>query len=168
MLINWIQRILFFFLLIFVQICILNKIHLFGFVTPLLYVYFILKLPTNTSRNEVLFWSFSMGLVLDIFSYSMGLNMIAATSIGFIRYYILRMHTSREVTETFSPSIRTMGGGAFIRYAIWMILLHHAILFSVDTGSLYDFKMLALRIVGSAASTLILVIGCEALNIKGH
>lgn len=166
MLNNWIQRILFFLLLLFLQICILNKIHLFGFITPLLYVYFILKLPTYISRNEVLFWSFFLGLFIDLFSYSMGLNMIAATSIGFLRYFILRMHTSRDMIESFAPSMRIMGVSAFIRYALWMILLHHAILFMVDAGSFYHIGMLLLRIIGSGLFTLILVLGCEALSVK--
>jgi hypothetical protein len=96
----------------------------------------------------------------------MGLNMIAATSIGFLRYFILRMHTSRDMIESFAPSMRIMGVSAFIRYALWMILLHHAILFMVDAGSFYHIGMLLLRIIGSGLFTLILVLGCEALSVK--
>ena len=139
---------------------------MFGFITPLFYVYFILKLPTHTSRNKVLIWSFFLGCCLDFFSYSMGLNMIAVLCIGFLRYYLLRMHMAREVVESFTPSIKTMGLFPFIRYALWMIVLHHAILFMVDDGSFHNVRMLALKIAGSSVCTVILVIGCEALNAK--
>ena len=166
MLNKWIQRILFFVLLIFLQSCILNKIHLFGFMTPLLYVYFILKLSSETSRNELLLWSFFLGFFIDIFQYSMGLNMIACTFIGFFRYYILRIHSSREALDSFLPSVQTMGTSLFLRYAIVMILLHHTILFSVEVGSFHEVGMLFLKIIGSATLTFILVIGCESFNIK--
>ena len=160
------RNILLFILLVFVQICILNKIHLFGVISPLLYVYFILKLPTNISRNKVLLWSFFLGFFIDFFSYSMGLNMIAATFTGFLRHYLLRMHTSREIVESFTPSIHTMEFFSFIRYALWMIFLHHALLFIVDTGSFHDVGMLSLKIAGSSVCTFILVMGCEALKAK--
>ena len=166
MLNNYIRYILLFFLLVFVQICILNKIHLFGVITPLIYVYFILKLPTNISLSLVLLWSFFLGFFLDFFSYSMGLNMIAATFTGFLRSYLLRMHTSRDIVELLTPSIQSMDTFSFMRYAFWMILLHHALLFMVDAGSFYDAGMLALKIAGSSGCTLILVMGCEALNTK--
>ena len=66
------SRLLNFVILILVQVFILNKIHLFGYATPMLYVWFILTLEAGTGRNKAMLWAFVMGLVIDIFSNTFG------------------------------------------------------------------------------------------------
>lgn len=52
---------------VLVQAMVLGRIHLFGFATPLLYVYFVVKFPRNYPKWGILLWSFSLGLAIDIF-----------------------------------------------------------------------------------------------------
>lgn len=68
MIINYIHRIGWFVGLILLQVLILNNVHIAGVATPFLYVYFILKFNSGTSRNELMVWGFCMGLAIDIFS----------------------------------------------------------------------------------------------------
>ncbi|MBQ2878601.1 MAG: rod shape-determining protein MreD, partial [Bacteroidaceae bacterium] len=66
-------------LLILVQSLIFNRIHLFGYATAAVYLIFLLKLPRYTSRNELLLWAFIMGITIDLFGSTPGINAAAAT-----------------------------------------------------------------------------------------
>ena len=61
------RRLTFFLILLFVQVLILNHIHLFDVATPLLYVYFAMTFHRNYPKWQVLLWCFFMGMVVDIF-----------------------------------------------------------------------------------------------------
>ena len=63
----YIKRILWLVLLVLVQVLVLNHIHLGGYATPFLYVYFILVLNCDVKRNEMLLMGFFLGLVVDVF-----------------------------------------------------------------------------------------------------
>ena len=81
MLLDTLQRLLIFFLLVLVQGLVLNRIQLFHCATPLLYVYFIIIFPLNYPKWAMLVWGFLLGLCIDMFSNTPGL---AAASTTFI------------------------------------------------------------------------------------
>lgn len=64
---------IYFVVLVLAQVLILNNIHFLRVATPFLYLYFILKLPVGISRTNVVFFSFLIGLVIDIFSNTPGI-----------------------------------------------------------------------------------------------
>ena len=68
MMIHYIHRMGWFVGLVLLQVLILNNVHIAGYATPFLYVYFILKFASGTSRNELMLWAFFLGLAIDIFS----------------------------------------------------------------------------------------------------
>ena len=76
-------RILWFAGLILLQVLVLNYVHIHQFAKPLLYVYFILKLDSNTGRNQTMLWSFALGLCIDILSNTPGLNATASVLLAF-------------------------------------------------------------------------------------
>ena len=67
MIITYIHRIGWFIGLVLLQVLILNNVHIAGYATPFLYIYFILKFASGTSRNELMLWAFFFGLTIDIF-----------------------------------------------------------------------------------------------------
>lgn len=159
-----IRQIVLFFLLVLLQVGLFNKIHLFGYATPILYVYFILKLPVLMNRNVVVLLSFLMGFCVDIFSYTLGLNMLACTLTGFSRLYLLKLFTPRDLFESVIPSFGTFGKGLFMRYASAFTLLHLVILYLAESFSFFHPVDLLLRIGGSAILTLILIYAAESLS----
>ena len=50
-------------------------------------------------------WSFLLGLTVDIFSNTPGMNAAAATLLAFMREPILRLVTLRDSAEDFEPGI---------------------------------------------------------------
>ena len=156
---------LFFVLLVLLQSWILNGIHIFGFATPLLYTYLIMKLPADMGRNSLLFIASLLGLIIDFFTYTLGLNMLACTIMGFSRYYTLNAFVPRDMTGSFVPSVKTFGFWLFMRYAAVLIIIHHSVLFVTESFSFLDLSTLALRIAGSSILTLLLIFGTEQLNL---
>jgi rod shape-determining protein MreD len=157
-------RVLLFILLTALQVTLCDKIHLFGYATPMLYLYFILKLPGHMNRNHVLFQSALLGLCVDVFNHTLGMNMLACVVVGFFRYTFLDWFVPRDVHENYCPSFQMLGATTFLRYACAVILLHHIVLFTVESLSFFDPLALLLRIVGSAALTLFIIVAFESIN----
>ena len=161
----WIRQTFSFILLVFMQVWLFNKIHLFGFVTPLLYIYFVIKLPVDLNRNWVVILSALMGLTIDLFNFTLGMNMLAATIIAFFRFYLLKLFAPRDVFETYVPSFSTFGKALFFRYALLMTLFHQIILFTSESFSLFDPLSLVLRVIGSTILTMLLIYTLESLRL---
>ena len=64
---NILRGFIYFVVLVLVQVLILNNIHFLRVATPFLYLYFILKMPVGSSRTNVVFFSFLIGLTIDAF-----------------------------------------------------------------------------------------------------
>jgi hypothetical protein len=57
-----------------------------------------------------------------------------------------------------------MGMGAFVRYAVVVVLIHHITLFCVEAFSFFSPLLLILKIVCSATLTLVLVFALETIG----
>lgn len=164
--INNILRGLFFFVVfVLVQILILNNIHFLRIATPFLYLYFILKLPVGTSQAKVVFFSFLIGLVIDVFSNTPGMHAAACTLAGFIREPLIRFFMGKDLPEGIYPSYRTFGYGGFFRYVFSFVVIHHVALFLIESLTFFDPLFLALRIAASVLTTTLLICTIEAFNI---
>ena len=88
---NLLRGFIYFVVLVLVQVLILNNIHFLRVATPFLYLYFILKIPVGTSQTNVVFFSFLIGLVIDMFSNTPGMHAFACTLAGFIRQPLIQL-----------------------------------------------------------------------------
>ena len=85
------QNIVRFVLLILVQVFVLDNIQFLGYATPMIYVLFILSLPVRFHRGALLILAFVMGLIIDMFSNTMGLHAFASVFVAFLRTPVIRM-----------------------------------------------------------------------------
>jgi rod shape-determining protein MreD len=159
-----IKQVLLFILLVFLQVWLFNKIHLMGYATPLLYIYFIIKLPGDMNRNMVMILSAFIGLCVDLFEYTLGLNMLACVVAGFVRYYFLKLFAPRDIFESLVPSFDSFGRALFLRYAGTVTFLFLMILFITESLSLFDPLTLIFRIAGSFILTMLLIFAFESIN----
>ena len=90
---NILRGFIYFVVLVLVQVLILNNIHFLRVATPFLYLYFILKMPVGSSRTNVVFFSFLIGLTIDVFSNTPGMHAFACTLAGFIRHSLIQLLT---------------------------------------------------------------------------
>lgn len=96
--------------LVALQIFVLNRITLFGKYTPVLYPVFVMFYPFFRNRFQFLALSFLLGLSIDAFLYTWGINAFATTIIAYFRTLIFRTSTD---TSTDFFSFRVCSGRSF-------------------------------------------------------
>ncbi|MEI6454929.1 MAG: rod shape-determining protein MreD [bacterium] len=156
----------FFFLILF-QVLILNNINLGGYINPLYYVYFILLLPFATPRWTLLLSAFFLGLGIDVFTNTPGLNAAASVAMAFARpYVIIMLSSSTESLVGIHPAIKNQGIRWFFYYAAILIIIHHTTLFYLEIFRFDEFFGTFFRSLLSSAFTLLLVLISEYLLFK--
>lgn len=146
------------------QILFLNRISLFGYVTPLFYIWMIVRFDSYMKRTSMLLWAFSLGLVMDMFSGTPGLNAASATLLAMVQPGIVKMFVQTERYEQLFPSSATMGGRPFAGYLLLMTVLHHTTYFLLRSIPLGDWSVLVLKVIFSTLLTFIFMIVAERLT----
>lgn len=153
-----------FFFLITFQVLILNHINLGGYINPFLYVYFILLLPFDTPKWMLLLASFSLGLGIDIFTNTIGLNAAACVIMAFSRPFVIDWISSGpESLIGDTPSLRNQGMSWFLYYSITLVFIHHFSLFFLEIFRFREFFSTITRVLLSSAFTILLTMLSEYL-----
>jgi len=155
----YVRNIIRFIVLVLVQVLILNKIQLSGYINPYLYILFILLLPFNTPRWLLLLTGFILGLTIDLFSNPLGMHAAATVFIAFLRPWVINIISTEDETEqAYQPGIRTMGFTWFVSYSLILVLMHHTVYFYLEIFRLNEIASTLLRILVSTAITVMLMI----------
>jgi len=145
-------------------VLILNNINLGGYTNPYFYIYFILLLPFATPEWLLLMVSFTLGLCIDLFTNTPGLNAAACTFMGFSRPFLIKwISYGTESLSGDTPSLRRQGIKWFLYYAGSLILVHHFVLFYLEIFRLNEFAGTFMRVMLSSTFTLVLVLMSEYL-----
>ena len=153
-----------FIVVLLLQALILNNVHIEGYATPYLFIYFILKQPSSIGRNSLMVWAFLLGMGVDMFSDTPGIHTAALTLLAFLRPSLLRLWEQREDNEVFVPSSLTMGTWVYMRYNLISTLLFTTVLLCIDTFSFVNWQWLLLRIGTGVLSTLVCIYCAESIN----
>lgn len=164
MIMNYIHRMGWFVGLVLLQVLILNNVHIAGYATPFLYIYFILKFASGTSRNELMIWGFFLGLTIDIFSDTPGMNAAATVLLAFVRPTFLRLFTPRDTLDSIIPSIRTMGFSSFLKFAVTSVFVHHLFLLGIEFFSFAGMPLMLLRVVACTLLTVTCIMAIEGIR----
>jgi len=163
MIISYIHRIFWFTGLVLLQVLILNNVHIAGYVSPFLYIYFILRLESNVTRNEAMIWGFALGLCIDIFSNTPGMNAAATVMLAFVRPFYLRLFTPRDNQEIV-PSLKNLGFSSFTKYLLVAVFTHHLMLYTIAFFSFSDIQTLLIQVVSSTILTVICIVAIDAIR----
>ena len=148
------------------QALILGRIHLFGYATPLLYVYFVLLFPRNYPKWGILLWSFGLGLVVDIFFNTLGVAAASMTLLGAIQPYYFELYVSRDAAENMQPSIKNIGWVKYFYYSMVMVLVYSLVFFTLDAFSFYNWVVWVKSVIGSTVITMLMILTFEIVQDK--
>lgn len=162
---DYLYEVMRFVVLILLQVLVFNQISIFGFATPFLYIYFLLKLPMGRNVFYVIIMGFLMGFAIDIFLDTPGINAAATTLVAALRRPLLRLFFTREEFENFIPGIYS-ALGPFIRFAVVMVVIHQTAIFGLEAFSLFNLNILLLRLLSSVVLTLILLFALDSFVYK--
>ena len=159
-----IQNIIWFIVLVLAQVSALNNIQFLGFINPYIYILFVLSLPVKLPRWITLLLAFGLGLTIDAFSNTMGMHAFASVLVAYFRDGVIKLFTSIEEGNNPTPSFYTFGVGAYIKYIVTMVLLHHTTLFLLESFSFNHLWILIFKIILSSLVTILLILGIRSLN----
>ena len=153
---------LFLVLLVLQLVC--NKIVLFNIAMPVVFIYLILRLPVNLHGGWVLTIAFFMGLIIDIFDNTPGMNALACTMMAAVRRPVFNLFVSREDDLNIPlPSVASMGVGDYFKYMATLVTLYCALIFAIQAFTLHNILLTLARIAGSSVLSIIVIFGLESL-----
>ncbi len=151
-------------MLCLVQALVFNHIHLFGYATILLYVYFVVMLPRNYPRWAALLWSFALGLSVDMFTNTPGMAAAALTLTGFLQPYLLQLFLPREAPENLKSAVSSLGFTKFLTMASFLVFIHCLAFFTIESFGFFNWQQWALNIVGTTLLTVLLIMTLESIR----
>lgn len=153
-----------FILLVPAQAVIFNHLGLFNVALPIVFIYIIIMLPVTLGTNWSMTIGFLAGLAVDMFCDTSGVNTLACTILAFVRkpVFHLYMSTDDDLAGR-SPSARSMGHAAFMKYLITMVLIYCSMVFTVEAFQFFNFRLLILRIVASSVYSFILLYALDCV-----
>lgn len=160
------QNILRFIFLILLQVFILDNIQFMGYINPMIYVLFILSLPVRFPKWALLILAFIMGLIIDVFSNTAGMHSFALVFAAFLRTPVINIFTSLDEGSNPTPSFHTFGVSAYVKYVVILVLIHHFILFFIESFSFLHLTLLIPKIIISSTVTILLILGLQSFKSK--
>lgn len=157
------QFILLGFILVLAQVIVFNHICLFNVAVPLVFIYLLVRLPITLSVNWMLTIGFFLGLIVDIFSDTYGMNTLACTIEAMMRKPILRLYVPREEDLTRpESSMYSLGTATYLKYLLTLTLLYCSLIFLIEAFTFFNPVRLLLRIVFSTILSMALMIGIDS------
>lgn len=145
------------FLLVLLQVFVFSNINFNGSICPYIYIIFILQYPPNRNRYLFLFLCFLLGLGVDIFEDTGGINAFASVIIGFLNKHIIRIVSGTKFFEIEEFRFSDFNMGQWFFYTTIMVLIHHLILFFLETFSFANATDTLLKAIYSSVFTIIFI-----------
>jgi rod shape-determining protein MreD len=146
-----------FVLLIILQILLFNHINFLGYVNPYPYIFFILVFSFTGNKNLLIFLSFLLGLLIDVFGDSGGVHAGAAVFLAYIRPLLLKF--SFGVSYEFNTiKLSKADFGARLTYISIAVLLHHFVLFSLEIFNISHILLVLKSTLFSSIFTIVLLL----------
>ena len=147
-----------FVVLVLFQVLVINHIRLGGYVHPHIYLIFIMLLPFNTPKWQLLVLGFVLGLSIDLFTGTPGLHAGATTLMAFCRPSIIKLVSGNLKFENIQePSLGQIDGMWMFRYVLCMVIVHHFALFFLESFSFHLIGQVLLRILLSVPVSIFLI-----------
>lgn len=155
-----------FFSLVLVQVLIFNQVQFSGFFNPYVYLLFIILLPLSTPRYAVLILAFVLGLIIDVFSNSLGVHSAATVFAAYVRPLVIRIISNREDDKSDYPGLNQNKLAWFINYVLIMVLLHHTLLFYLEVYTFANFLNTLYRVILSSLFSIIIIVLSQFLVFR--
>lgn len=156
---TWSRQIVRAIVIVLLQVLLFNHLQIAGWGFPMVYVLILMNLPANTPRWAEMLIGAVLGLIFDVFNTSLGVNMAACVAFTFIRPIILA-HLVQDLERVKGEVyIRSIGTIEYIRTLVFLTVLHHLMVFSLEAWSLHNWWMVIIQTLLSSLMTLTIIIG---------
>ncbi len=141
-----------------------SKIIILNVATPIVFIYLILRMPMNWHANITMTVGFLVGLLVDIFNNTPGMNALSCTVLAAVRHTVFNAYVPREeeMAEPI-PSVDSLGLAVYFKYMFTLVLIYCTLLFFIQAFTLRDVLLTLARIAASAVLTAVLLLGVDSL-----
>ena len=144
-----------FILLVLVQVMVFNRLNLFGFINPMVYILFLYWYPIKENRAAFIGLGFLLGFSIDFFSDTMALHAAATITIAYMRPAIMRFVFGVNFEfQSFKLSNTTRVQQ--ITFLALLIVVHHLVFFTLEIFNLTNFLLILKKVLATGAVTLVL------------
>ena len=144
--------------LILLQIIVLNNINFLGYINPYFYIFFIFLYPIKKDDASILILGFFLGLFIDIFSDSGGINAAATLFISFIRIPVLQSVIGKRDIDYGAMTIFKLPFPKMFLYVVILTFTHHFIVFGLEYFSWSKFGIILINTFLTSIFTIILTL----------
>ena len=155
-----------FIVLVIAQALVFNRIHLWGYATPMPYVFVLLILRHGTPRWLYVVVGFVTGLCIDAVSTTPGVAAGSLTLTGLCTPGVLQFFAPDDkLEEAFLPGARTMTWSGFLKFAATLSFVTVAGFHLLESFTFFRVVALLLNIGGSFVLTLAFVATFERVRV---
>jgi rod shape-determining protein MreD len=153
------KNFIYFIVLILLQILIFNNLGISSLeIIPAFFILFVLFLSFETPKWIILLLSFLIGLIIDMFSDTSGLNAAATLLIAYIRPLVLNYLAPRGGYDTgTSPRIQYLGVAWFIKYSLILIFIHQFAFYFLENFGFHDFFYVLVKVIIGSLFSFVLI-----------
>lgn len=158
-----------FVLFILVQVFVLFQVRpLHQFIVPYIYFLFILWLPFNISRANLLWIAFLLGFSVDFFTKTPGLHAAACTLLAYIRPRLINVLITQEGAEQNyrEPTWKSMGFAPYATYVIVLTFVHHVYMIFLEWMQFGNLLYFIGKVLGTTGISILLVLVAELLFFR--
>lgn len=149
------------------QVLLFNHLSLCGGIA-LIYLIPLLRMPFGKMHVLNILLGFVVGLTIDIFSNTLGMHCLVATTTMFVREILLDkvFVTDPDLKKTGFVDADHLGISTISRYAITCISMHCLLLYLVESFSLFNIEVLLLKVIISVMLTFAIMLAIEFAVMK--
>ncbi|MEI6866468.1 rod shape-determining protein MreD [Flavicella sp.] len=145
-----------FIFLVLVQTLILNNIYFFDYINPNLYILFIFLYPLGVKRTNFLIVSFLLGLSIDLFSNSGGINAAATVAIAYLRLPILKLLINSQDVDLKLFKLHKESFFRVLTYISILTFTHHFVLIGLEYSSIKEIGAILHKTITTSLFTIFL------------
>lgn len=151
-------------LVLALQVLLFDHLHIGNWGVVMMYVLFLINLPVRIPRWAEMLIGLAVGLVMDMWHSSLGIHIAACVALSFARPLLLSQAVQDIERIKDNMSIQTIGRIEYTKCAVILTVLHHFIVFSLETWNIQFWWLVLLQTLVSSIMTLCIILGYEYLK----
>ena len=152
-------------LLIFVlQVLLFDHLHIGSWGIMMIYILFLINLPIRIPRWAEMLIGLLVGIMMDVWHSSLGIHIAACVALSFVRPLLLTNAVQDIERIKDNISVQTIGRIEYTKCAVILTIMHHFIVFSLETWNIQFWWIVLLQTLVSSIMTLCIILGYEYLK----
>ena len=151
-------------LLFALQVLLFDHLHVGHWGIAMVYILFLLNLPVRIPRWAEMLIGLLVGLMMDIWHSSLGIHIAACVALSFARPLLLNQAVQDVERIKDNISFQTIGRIEYTKCVVILTILHHFIVFTLESWNLAFWWIILLQTIVSSIMTLCFILGHEYLK----